>query len=342
MQRTRFMLFGLAAFSTVLAFLVVGLGAYTRLVHAGLGCPDWPGCYGFLTVPNTQQMLDWAQIQFPNNPVDPTKGWPEMIHRYAAGLLMLCVFILNLLFIKHKKQLYIPIKLGFSVLILITLQAVFGMWTVTLKLWPQVVTAHLMGGFITLSLLFLMSKKLYRTQATLPIRTTDLSFWLIMSIVIILLQIALGGWLSANYAALACPDFPQCQGHWLPAMNFKQGFNLLQSIGPDYLGGRLDSTARTAIHFVHRAGALLVLFSISMLCYSLYRSSRLLSKSIQKTANHSIFLLAGLLMIQIVLGVSNVLLDLPLHIALTHNLIGASLLLSLIGLTHCVGPRKSL
>ncbi|MBE8215388.1 MAG: heme A synthase [Endozoicomonadaceae bacterium] len=338
MHKANANLFWLAACSTVLAFFVVGLGAYTRLMHAGLGCPDWPGCYGFLTVPNTSDMLAWAQQHFPNSPVDPRKGWPEMIHRYAAGFLMLCVLALNAFLIKNRKLSKKSMRLGFFILLFITLQAAFGMWTVTLKLWPQVVTAHLIGGFTTLSLLFLLTKQLYPVYNPL-ILNKNISFWLILSIILVVLQIVLGGWLSANYAAIACPDFPQCQGQWIPSMDFSHGFNLLQSIGPDYLGGRLDNAARTAIHFSHRLGALFVLFSLSMLCYKLYHAVQTRSHSMKLRAYSAIYSIVGLLGLQMVLGISNVLLDFPLHIALTHNLIGACLLLSLISLAHAMWSK---
>ena len=152
--------FWIALTATIVAFIVVGLGAYTRLVHAGLGCPDWPGCYGFLTVPETPSMIQLAEIRFPGVPVDPSKGWPEMIHRYVAGILVLLVVLLNMINIRYRKNKAQPLKLGVCILVLIFIQAAFGMWTVTLKLWPQVVTAHLLGGVLTLTLLFVMTLRL--------------------------------------------------------------------------------------------------------------------------------------------------------------------------------------
>ena len=149
-----------AVCALLLGVVVVMLGAYTRLVHAGLGCPDWPGCYGFLSVPRSDGALEMAQMRFPDSPVEAFKAWAEMIHRYAAGLLGLTILGLALLALKYRDHQGYPLKLPLGLLALVICQALFGMWTVTLKLWPQVVTAHLLGGFATLSLLFLLCLRL--------------------------------------------------------------------------------------------------------------------------------------------------------------------------------------
>ena len=193
------------------------------------------------------------------------------------------------------------------------------MWTVTLKLWPQVVTGHLLGGFATLSLLFLLTLRL---SGVLPALTVPkrLQHWATAGLLLVIGQIALGGWVSSNYAAVACIDFPTCHGQWLPPADFANGFHLTQHIGPNYLGGQLDSDARTAIHLTHRIGALLVTLVLLGLAWQL--------KAVGMTR------LAGLVLIalaaQITLGISNVLFHLPLPVAVAHNAGGAALLLTLV------------
>ena len=219
----------LCAAGVALAVVVVVLGAFTRLVDAGLGCPDWPGCYGFLTVPETAQEVDIATKRFPDAPVEAHKAWWEMIHRYFATTLgLLMVIIAGLVIARRHAD--VPFKLPIFLLVLVIAQGAFGAWTVTLKLWPQVVTAHLLGGFATLSLLWLMCLRLgvgaswhlgHRVhQNFLP------HIWVGLALVIV--QIALGGWVTSNYAALACADFPTCHGSLWPEMNMTAGFNFLQ------------------------------------------------------------------------------------------------------------------
>lgn len=315
--------FKLAVLATVLAVLVVLLGAYTRLTHAGLGCPDWPGCYGFIAVPASEAQLAHAQSSFPHAPVEAEKGWNEMIHRYFAGSLGLLILGMALQAWRRREQPRQPLKLPLLLLGVVVAQAAFGMWTVTLKLWPQVVTGHLLGGFATLSLLFLLSLRLsgrFVAQAV----PASLRYLAALGLILVIGQIALGGWVSSNYAAVACGDFPTCHGQWLPAMDFANGFHLTQHIGPNYLGGQLDSDARTAIHVTHRLGALLVLLTLLPLSWQLRKQgfSRL----------------AGLLLLalalQICLGISNVLLQLPLAVAVAHNIGGACLLLVLVLLNY--------
>ena len=309
----------LALFATLLAAVVVLLGAYTRLTHAGLGCPDWPGCYGFLGVPMSEHKQAIAESRFPEIPVEVAKGWAEMIHRYFAGALGLVILALAMKAVRLRHQPQQPLKLPLALLALVIMQAAFGMWTVTLKLWPQVVTAHLLGGFATLSLLCLLTLRLYGRFAPLqvPIRLRMLA---VVCLLLVIGQIALGGWVSSNYAAVACVDLPTCHGQWWPAMDFGKGFHLTQHIGPNYLGGQLDSDARTAIHMSHRIGALVVSLALLLLAWRLHAAQ--LSR------------LAGLLLlalaIQISLGISNVILHLPLLVAVAHNAGGAALLLTLV------------
>ncbi len=307
-----------ALFATVLAAVVVLLGAYTRLTHAGLGCPDWPGCYGFLGVPMSEHKQAIAETRFPEAPVEVAKGWYEMIHRYFAGTLGLVILGLAIHAVRQRREASQPLKLPLAILALVIVQAAFGMWTVTLKLWPQVVTAHLLGGFATLSLLLLCLRLSgHFAPLHLPRRLRALAA---ACLLLVIGQIALGGWVSSNYAAVACVDLPTCHGEWWPAMDFAGGFHLTQHIGPNYLGGQLDSDARTAIHMSHRIGALIVTLALLLLAW------RLKAAGLPRLAG--LLLLA--LTLQIGLGISNVIFHLPLLVAVAHNAGGAALLLTLV------------
>nr|WP_298136519.1 COX15/CtaA family protein [uncultured Pseudomonas sp.] len=312
--------FRFALIATLLALVVVMLGAYTRLSHAGLGCPDWPGCYGFLGVPMSEHSQALAGSRFPEAPVEVAKGWSEMIHRYFAGTLGLLILGLAIHALRRRGQAGQPLKLPLLVLGLVILQAAFGMWTVTLKLWPQVVTAHLLGGFATLSLLFLLTLRLSGALPRLPRPSPGLRGLAAVALLLVIGQIALGGWVSSNYAAVACVDLPTCHGEWWPAMDFANGFHLTQHIGPNYLGGQLDSAARTAIHMSHRLGALILSLVLLVLVWRLLRNGL--------AALGGLLLLA--LLVQVSLGLSNVFFHLPLPVAVAHNLGGAALLLSMV------------
>ena len=311
--------FRLALLATLVALMVVLLGAYTRLTHSGLGCPDWPGCYGFISVPSTGAQLAHAELHFPETPVEAAKGWSEMVHRYFAGTLGCLILLLAARAWKQRKLPDQPLKLPLFILLVVIIQAAFGMWTVTLKLWPQVVTAHLMGGFATLSLLFLLTLRLSGWLPALAI-PRRLQRWATAGLVLVILQIALGGWVSSNYAAVACVDLPTCHGQWWPAADFTNGFHLTQHIGPNYLGGQLDSEARTAIHLAHRLGAVLLTLVLVGLAWQLRKVG------MPKLAGLVLLVLA----VQISLGLSNVLLGLPLALAVAHNAGGAALMLTLV------------
>ena len=319
----------LAVFATLLAVVVVLLGAYTRLTHAGLGCPDWPGCYGFLAVPMSEQAQSLAAERFPDAPLEVVKGWNEMVHRYFAGSLGLVILALAVQAVRRRTEPGQPLKLPLLLLAVVIAQAAFGMWTVTLQLWPQVVTAHLLGGFATLSLLFLLCLRLSGGWSPLPLPlplpsppvAKRLRAFAAFALLLVIGQITLGGWVSSNYAAVACSDFPTCHGEWWPAMDFARGFDPTHhDIGPNYLGGLLYGEARTAIHVSHRLGALGVTLTLLLLAGMLWR--------------HGLGRLAGLLLaalaLQLGLGIANVLLNLPLAVAVAHNGGGAALLLMLV------------
>ena len=311
----------LATGALALAAVVVVLGAYTRLVDAGLGCPDWPGCYGHLGVPSTEPELAAAAAAFPASPVDSAKAWTEMVHRYAATSLGIAVLGLLALAVRHR----FAWRLTAGLTALVIGQGIFGAWTVTLKLWPQVVTAHLLGGFATLAVLWWLRLTLHppawrSTHAQRPLAFAALA--------VLVVQVALGGWLTANYAALACADFPTCHGQWLPSMDFAAGFNLLQAVGPNYLGGLLDGDARVAIHFAHRVGAVAVLLVVGLLAW------RLAHRPMAWT-------LAAITATQLALGVANVMLALPLAVAVLHNAGAALLLLALLSVLYASRPAVS-
>jgi cytochrome c oxidase assembly protein subunit 15 len=308
----------LARIGVVMAIVVVTLGAWVRLTDAGLGCPDWPGCYGQLVVsadiatdPAASELIDLR-------PLDQGKAWREMIHRYLASVLgLLCVALAAIAWLNRRDSEQ-PVLAPFALVGLVVLQGLLGMWTVTLLLKPIIVVAHLFGGFSTLGLLFWLSRI---GLPSFPVRAAVRNVGIAAAAALVL-QIFLGGWTSANYAALACPDFPTCQTQWWPDIaDFDQGFVLWRGIGIDYEGGVLDHPARVAIHFVHRLGA--VLAAILLLIYGL----KLLYQSRVPTAG--VALLAALA-VQIALGISIILYNVPLAVAVAHNGTAALLLLALI------------
>ena len=316
----------LAVIAAIVAFCVIVLGAYVRLSHAGLGCPDWPGCYGQLTWPEASQEVLDANQQFPERPVESEKAWKEMVHRYLAGTLVLLVFAINFLAWRpdeHQRKFRL---LSGVLLALILFQAALGMWTVTLKLWPIVVMSHLLGGLATFALLSWMA---YSSRGDLEYDTAQLfrqvRSLILLGTAVLVLQLALGGWTSSNYSALACPDFPTCQGQWWPDSNFSEGFELWREIGVDYEGGVLDLPSRVAIQMAHRIGALLTFIVLGLLAFRLLRGP--------ETRNSGI-VLGILLMTQVMLGILNIVLYLPLPNAVAHNAVGALLVASMVWLVH--------
>ncbi len=296
-----------------LTFCLVMLGAYTRLSDAGLGCPDWPGCYGKLVVPHTSDIH--SQSLYPEQLIEPAKAWIEMVHRYLASLVGFLILLLAILTIKNPTK---NKKFPFGLLGLVIFQGLLGMWTVTLGLLPIIVTAHLFGGFATLTLLWLYYRDQYATARILSFPPA-LSRLAQISLLLVIGQIFLGGWTSTNYAALICPDLPMCRGQWLPNTDFINGFNLFGDPSKNWLGGLLDEPSRTAIHLSHRLGACLVSLCLLTLCWQLLKF---------KQHQYAIAIFSVLLL-QISLGVSNILFLLPLPIAVAHNGIAALLLISI-------------
>ncbi len=320
--------------ATLLALVVVVLGAYVRLSDAGLGCPDWPGCYDRLTVPSDPQAVADANVEYPQRPVDVAKGWKEMVHRYAAGILGLLAAALAAIAWRLRGDASRPHRLAIAILAVVTGQAILGMWTVTWNLKPLVVMAHLLGGMAVLGLLWWQT---LRTQAT-RFRAGLLAYrrvrWsLSLALVALASQIALGGWTSANYAALACNEFPSCkQGDLWPDADFATGFKPWHGLGRDYeYATHIGHDAKVAIHLVHRLGALVLTGVLLGLVAVLWRTPG-------RAARRGALAVAAGLTVQLGLGVGNVVFDLPLWLAVAHNAGAAGLLLLLVTLIHLASP----
>lgn len=308
----------MAVSAAIMAIVVIILGVATRLMDAGLGCPDWPGCYGQLIVPDAE-----VAALFSPQPLEPVKAWMEMIHRYVAGFLGVIATVLVVMAWRNKKAypaLFIPSLLTF---IAVGIQGIFGMLTVTLKLWPVVVTLHLLGGILCLTLfswLALISSK-RPSEARIVDKKTPLNPLYIFACAALIAQIALGGWTSSNYAGVGCIGFPQCNGEWWPDADFSQGFHLSQEIGPDYLHGQLNASARTGIHLVHRSGA--VILGISLLL--LWRQQR----SNPAPARNFVNIAVALYVTQVLVAVALIAFSLPLSLALLHTSVAVALWLCL-------------
>jgi cytochrome c oxidase assembly protein subunit 15 len=315
----------------VLALCVVTLGAYVRLSDAGLGCPDWPGCYGKLTPLHAADAINAELAERPNGPVSHAKAWKEMVHRYAAGFLGLLVLGIALLSWRNRRDTVGGPGLPMLLLGLIVFQALLGMWTVTKLLKPLVVTSHLLGGMATLALLlWLWLRERGHASHAYYARSDHLRGGALLGLILVAAQIALGGWVSTNYSALACTDFPLCQGVWVPPMDFEQGFTLHRELGETASGERLSMAAVTAIHWVHRVMALIVTLYLGWLVFRLLRTPGYAGMGIA---------VGSLLTAQVTLGISNVLLSLPLAVAVSHNAVAALLLASMVLLNYRLGRR---
>jgi cytochrome c oxidase assembly protein subunit 15 len=308
----------LARLGVALTLVVVTLGAWVRLTDAGLGCPDWPGCYGRLIVSEAIADDPEAAALTAARPLHTGKAWREMIHRYAATTLGFVCLLIAAIAVIRRKEPGQPVVLPLVLLALVILQGLLGMWTVTLRLLPIIVVLHLLGGLTVAACLFWLARGRPRPIAS----DQGLRLLGLVAGAALVLQIFLGGWTSSNYAALACPDLPTCQTQWWPAIaDFGEGFNLIHEVGPDYEGGVLDHPPRVAIHFAHRLGALLA--TALLLAFAI----RLFGRPEARVAAAT--LLAALL-VQIGLGVSIVLFGVPLSVAVAHNGVAAILLLTVV------------
>ena len=329
----------IALIATTLALFVVVLGAYVRLSDAGLGCPDWPGCYGHLTVPQADHHVEKANEAFPERPVEAAKAWKEMVHRYFASTLGLFIIALAILAWRTKRISNQQLKLPIFLVALVIFQGLLGMWTVTIKLNPTIVMSHLIGGMTTLSLLWWVSlrqSKMFLPHSSYPTDLKPFTGIAVVGLIIVALQIMLGGWTSSNYAALVCTDFPTCQGFIIPPTDFKEAFNLWRGTEINFEGGVLDNTARVTIHFVHRVGALITFLFIGWLSLKLIFGNEI--KQLQNIGR----ILLVILIAQVCLGISNVVYSLPLFVAVAHNGVGALLLLMMVTLNHTIRPPSQI
>ena len=318
---------------TLLALCVVVLGAWVRLSDAGLGCPDWPGCYGHLTVGQALENAAHANRAYPDRPLEAGKAFKEMLHRYLAAGLGLLIIAIAVCAWANRRDPRQPTRLPFLLVLLVVFQGLLGMWTVTLLLKPLFVVAHLIGGLTTTALLWWLA---------LPAGMADgagggaaFRRWVPAALAILGLQIALGGWVSSNYAALACPDFPTCQASFWPGMDFRDAFVLWRGLGIDYEGGVLDHPARVAIHYTHRIGAVLAALALGFLAW---RALRAPGQGAVRTAGATLAIVLG---VQLVLGPVMVLARLPLALATAHNAVAALLLLATVAVLRAVTPKAA-
>ncbi|WP_435399630.1 COX15/CtaA family protein [Halomonas sp. RA08-2] len=312
----------LSLVGVVFTVAVILVGVFTRLVDAGLGCPDWPGCYGRLVVPDESR----AMAHTPEAPLETFQAWVEMVHRYVASALGLLVIALVVLGAPLRRRPDYPWGVSLALLAVILVQGAFGAFTVTLKLWPQVVTLHLLGGLSVMLLFLWLHLRLRRFDSgrltfggVAPPRRPLTALWG-LAVVLLAAQIALGGWVSSNYAGIACQGFPTCNGQWWPAMDWSEGFHLTQSVGPNYLHGQLHADARTAIQMGHRLGALALGLALLALAVGHWHESRL---------RPWLGALMGLFAVQAGVGIANVLLWLPLWLALLHTAGAVALVIAL-------------
>ncbi len=326
----------LVLLGVVLALCVVVLGAYVRLTDAGLGCPDWPGCYGTMTVPQSEAAILKAQTVYPHSTVEVGKAWREMAHRYLAGTLGLIVLAIFTLAWRVKREVNASPWVSTSLLVIITFQAMLGMWTVTMLLKPAIVSAHLLGGMTTLALLAWLAHRHWGSYSASfvssanTVMSAKLKIAIRFALLVLFMQIFLGGWTSTNYAALACTDFPTCHGVWLPEMDFKDAFHLVRDLGQSADGGVLTLASITAIQWSHRIGALITLIYLGILALNVLKYGQLKQLGV---------VLLVVLCAQISLGIANLILHLPLVLAVAHNFTAGLLVIILVILNSKVTGR---
>lgn len=313
----------LTFFATLLALIVVSFGAYTRLTDSGLGCPDWPGCYGTLSVPESIDQIEKAQAVYPDSPVEIEKAWIEMIHRYIAGILGIMILVIAFMSIRLREQINYSLKWPFFLLGLVIFQAALGMWTVTLLLKPAVVTSHLLGGMTVLGILTFLMHRNYGTHRENFVSNKYERKIIRFSLVLLFIQIALGGWTSTNYAALACTDYPTCHGSLIPEMDFYNAFTIFRELGVTSIGEPLSLEALHAIQWVHRMGAIVLLVYLLFVAYIL---------KVNQGFNMWRNVLILVISLQFIIGIANLLLHLPIVLATLHNLGAALLVVILVGI----------
>lgn len=323
--------------ATAIAFIAIILGSYTRIENAGLGCPDWPGCYGKLIAPNTPERITQAEIAYPGQTVNEQKAWAEMIHRYVAGALGILIVCISFLSFRRYKLPNQPIIIPIFLIGILVFQALLGKWTVTMLLLPAVVMSHLLGGMAILALLWVMVLKLgnycpyFNSTPVAKFR-----FWAALGLVIVILQIFLGGWTSANYAALVCPDFPTCHGQLWPQTDFATAFNFKLAFNQNSAFQLLNSVVLVTIQMAHRLGALITVLYVGLLAFWILLSSR--SPTLQSIAVFTVIILTA----QVALGIISVTHLQPLHVALAHNGMAGLLLLTMVTLNFALNKKQDI
>jgi cytochrome c oxidase assembly protein subunit 15 len=323
-----------ARLGAVLCAIVVVVGAWVRLTDAGLGCPDWPGCYGHVHPAAVVERVADANAAYPTRPFDYQKALHEMVHRYVATALGLVIIALAGLSWRNRSDPQQPRVLPWVLVGVVCAQGALGAFTVTLLLKPLVVTLHLVGGLTTLSLLWWLSLPPERRDvkaAERPVRRLA-----VVAAIALGLQLLLGGWTSANYAAVACPDFPTCQGSWWPRKDFREAFVLWRGLGIDYEGGVLDHPARTAIHYTHRIGAVLAALALLGLALGAWRRAQ--TRAVRLAAA----VLAAALVLQWLIGINLIWQGFPLWLGTAHNAGAALLLLATLTLVRYLWPTRVL
>jgi cytochrome c oxidase assembly protein subunit 15 len=312
--------------AAVLTFIVIVVGAYVRLEDAGLGCPDWPGCYGQMVgVPDEVHERERAEQAFPGKTVDAGRARKEMFHRYLAGTLGLLIAAIAVIAWRGRSTIGRSPWLPTILVALVAGQATLGMWTVTKLLKPAIVTLHLLGGMSTFSVLLWLALREINSPAVPA--AARMRPWAVAGLAVLAGQIALGGWVSSNYAALACVDFPVCHGQWLPDVDFGNAFHVVRELGVTADGAPLSQAALNAIQWSHRFWALVTFSYLLFLAVWAVRFDALRAAGV---------LLIALLLMQVGLGAANVLMRLPLVLAAAHNAVAALLLAMLVVLNFVV------
>ncbi len=307
-----------------LTFDLILFGAFVRLTDSGLGCPDWPGCYSRLTPVGALDDIRSAQELMPHGPVSVVKAWIEMIHRYVASFLGLLIIGIMIMAWRYRRILQQSPALATAIFIAVCVQGAFGAWTVTLKLMPIIVTTHLLGGMLLLGMMAWLASRL-KSHPPVPASAAHWRPWMIGGIALLVVQIALGGWVSTNYAALACMDFPTCHGEWVPPMDFSGAFSLVRALGELPSGELISQQALTAIHWTHRNFAFVVFAYLGWLAWRLR-----VVPGLRVPATGVLWVL----LMQFFTGLGSVVLGWPLVLAVLHN--GGAALLVLLSTTLLV------
>ena len=311
---------------------LIMFGAFVRLTDSGLGCPDWPGCYGNVTPVGASQHIQAATNAMPEGPVTTSKAWIEMVHRYVGAALGLLIIVIVFMAWRYRKSIGRTPFLAMFTLVAVCLQGAFGAWTVTHRLMPVVVTGHLLFGMSLLGLMTWLAAR-QKTHAPIPLLARRFRPWAALGLIILFTQIGLGGWVSTNYAALACMDFPTCQGAWLPEMAFTDGFSFLRGLGETSQGAMISQDALTAIHWVHRNAAFVVFSYLAVLAWQVRQYTGL-----RGPAN----LMLALLCAQVLTGLTTIFFQWPILIAVLHSGGAAGLVIVSVTLLVRLGTMSAL